>query len=90
MGAAVGTIGIVPYVITLIVSFLTQLLIRCSASRFTLVFMAPTNSALIAQTAKTTLSEVQVRGLVEKWAFLNLLRSGIPVLGTALGLYSAL
>ncbi|KAL8908881.1 MAG: hypothetical protein Q9171_005278 [Xanthocarpia ochracea] len=69
VGAAVGTIGIVP---------------------FTLIFMAPTNSALIAQTAKTTLSEVDVRGLVEKWAFLNLLRSGIPVVGTALGLYSAL
>ncbi|KAL8787676.1 MAG: hypothetical protein Q9213_002107 [Squamulea squamosa] len=69
VGAAVGTIGIVP---------------------FTLIFMSSTNNALLAQAAKTTLSEVEVRGLVEKWAFLNLVRSGIPVVGTALGLYGAL
>ncbi|KAI4283783.1 MAG: hypothetical protein L6R38_001948 [Xanthoria sp. 2 TBL-2021] len=57
---------------------------------YTVVFLSSTNSALLGQAAKTTLSEVQVRGLVEQWAFLNLLRSGIPIVSTALGLYGAL
>ncbi len=54
------------------------------------MFLASTNSALLAQATETTLSEVQVRGLVEQWAFLNLLRAGIPIVSTALGLYGAL
>lgn len=52
--------------------------------------MKPTNNALLAQTAKTTLSEMEVRALVEKWASLNLVRSGMLMIGTALGLYGAL
>lgn len=59
-------------------------------NRYTIVFLSSTNSALLGQAAKTTLSEVQVRGLVEQWAFLNLLRSDIPIISTALGLYGAL
>ncbi|KAI4246713.1 MAG: hypothetical protein L6R42_009811 [Xanthoria sp. 1 TBL-2021] len=69
VGAAVATMGIIP---------------------FTFIFMKPTNDALLAQTAKTTLSETEVRALVEKWASLNLVRSGMLMIGTALGLYGAL
>ncbi|KAL8978364.1 MAG: hypothetical protein Q9205_006026 [Flavoplaca limonia] len=58
--------------------------------RFTLIFMEPTNNALLAQIARTTFSEIEVRALVEKWGSLNLLRSGMPFVGTALGLYGAL
>ncbi|KAL8809720.1 MAG: hypothetical protein Q9223_003108 [Gallowayella weberi] len=57
---------------------------------FTLIFMASTNNTLLAQVAKSTLPETEIRGLVENWAFLNLVRTGIPVVGTALGLYGAL
>ncbi|KAI4227251.1 MAG: hypothetical protein L6R36_002571 [Xanthoria steineri] len=57
---------------------------------YTVMFLASTNSALLAQATETTLNEVQVRGLVEQWAFLNLLRAGIPIVSTALGLYGAL
>lgn len=69
---------------------LIQLLIAVNVVRFTFIFMKPTNNALLAQTAKTTLSELEVRALVEKWAFLNLVRSGMLMIGTALGLYGAL
>ncbi|CAO1600973.1 hypothetical protein XANCAGTX0491_004643 [Xanthoria calcicola] len=57
---------------------------------FTFIFLKPTNDVLLAQTAKTTLSEREVRALVEKWASLNLVRSGLLVIGTGLGLYGAL
>ncbi|KAI4230870.1 MAG: hypothetical protein LQ349_005971, partial [Xanthoria aureola] len=69
VGAAVATMGIIP---------------------FTFIFLKPTNDVLLAQTAKTTLSEREVRALVEKWASLNLVRSGLLVIGTGLGLYGAL
>ncbi|KAI4225471.1 MAG: hypothetical protein L6R36_003903 [Xanthoria steineri] len=69
VGAAVATMGIIP---------------------FTFIFLKPTNDVLLSQTAKTTLSEIEVRALVEKWASLNLVRSGLLVIGTALGLYGAL
>lgn len=52
--------------------------------------MEPTNNALLAQIARTTLSEIEVRTLVEKWGSLNLLRSGKPIVGTAFGLYGVL
>ncbi|CAL8582481.1 hypothetical protein XPA_008141 [Xanthoria parietina] len=57
---------------------------------FTFIFLKPTNDVLLAQAARTTLSEMEVRALVEKWASLNLVRSGLLVIGTALGLYGAL
>ncbi|KAL9602835.1 MAG: hypothetical protein Q9219_001530 [cf. Caloplaca sp. 3 TL-2023] len=68
-GAAVGTVGIVP---------------------FTLLFLSPTNNRLLAQYARLTLDEPAVRALVEKWAWLNLVRAAIPLLGTGLGLWGAL
>lgn len=58
--------------------------------RYTLIVMGATNNQLLEQSAKLTMGEADVRVLVEKWGFLNLIRSGIPVLGTALGLYGAL
>lgn len=52
--------------------------------------MNSTNQALLAQTAQLTLGEGEIRGLMEKWAGLNLMRAAIPVMGTALGLFGAL
>lgn len=60
------------------------------AFRYTLIVMNATNQKLLAQTAKLTLGEPEVRGLIEKWAFLNLIRSTIPVLGTVLALAGVL
>lgn len=58
--------------------------------RYTFLVMGATNQQLLAQTAQLTISEVEVRALVERWGFLNLVRAGIPVVGTALGLWGAL
>ncbi|KAI4125016.1 MAG: hypothetical protein LQ338_004506 [Usnochroma carphineum] len=57
---------------------------------YTFLVMGATNQQLLAQTAQLTISEVEVRALVERWGFLNLVRAGIPVVGTALGLWGAL
>ncbi|KAL9576627.1 MAG: hypothetical protein Q9212_006946, partial [Teloschistes hypoglaucus] len=57
---------------------------------FTIIFMNSTNQALLAQAAQITLGEGEIRGLMEKWAGLNLMRAAIPVVGTALGLFGAL
>ncbi|KAL8995560.1 MAG: hypothetical protein Q9169_004733 [Polycauliona sp. 2 TL-2023] len=57
---------------------------------YTVVFMTGTNSALLGQAVKVTMGEGQVRDLIEKWAFLNLVRAGIPLVSMALGLWGAL
>lgn len=52
--------------------------------------MNSTNQELLAQAARLTLGEGEIRGLLEKWAGLNLMRAVIPAVGTALGLFGAL
>lgn len=54
---------------------------------FTLLFMAPTNTALI-NTVKgsSALSQTQVSELIQKWGFLNFTRSLLPLASAVTGL----
>lgn len=58
---------------------------------FTLLFMSPTNSALI-ESAKgsSALAQTQVSDLIAKWGVLNLTRSLLPLAGAVTGFVTLL
>lgn len=56
---------------------------------FTILFMSPTNTALLdAAKGATSLSVGQVSDLITKWGYLNLARSLLPLTGGLLGFWS--
>lgn len=53
---------------------------------FTIVFMTPTNSTLLAAVSgQSVLSQATLSELIRKWSFLNITRSFLPLLGAATG-----
>lgn len=59
---------------------------------FTLIFMHPTNQALLqiagGGTTAAVVNDESVRALITKWAGLNLTRSLLPLAGAVVGIWS--
>ena len=56
---------------------------------FTILFMTPTNGALLAAAEGTSsLGVSEVSGLVRRWGFLNLARSVLPLTGGLLAFFT--
>lgn len=58
---------------------------------FTLIFMMPTNNALLAAArGAVTITWTEAQVLIERWKVLNLIRGLIPLTGSLIGTYAAL
>ncbi|KAF6803753.1 GNAT N-acetyltransferase [Colletotrichum musicola] len=58
---------------------------------FTMIFMVPTNNALLAAArGAVTISWTEAQVLIERWKVLNMIRGLIPLTGGLIGMYAAL
>ncbi|CAH0037811.1 unnamed protein product [Clonostachys rhizophaga] len=71
--------------------YLTAAALVVSIVPFTIVFMTPTNNTLLAAVSgQSVLSQATLSELIQKWSFLNITRSFLPLLGAATGFVSFL
>ena len=52
---------------------------------YTIALMRPTNDILLSAAAGTANALTEVRGLIDKWAVLNLIRSTLPLASAVVG-----